>query len=350
MNLARAIRDVRDRDIFQDEDGRIFVTLGYIQPPDRIISFLKYVTSNTGRWKSRGANYDRVFWGGVDSVVDGENLIPPDYIHHDPHFGVDLMSPPHEAIVRYFTPEERMREIRMEGPKDILEERALYLAQAMHDQLGISFFSIGVAGSILWKGHNPSFSDINMNVYGIECVKRWSENQSTLWNADPKLTVRSLGDWEHAISRIKSRVPALSDRDLELMFTRRHAICVDKQCIGVTPVLYPEEAPIQYGTERYVTHGEEPVRISTTITESPFSSFHPAIYDLEPATPRSLTGIKVERLMVYDGAFGGLFHANDRIEASGMLQEIFRNDESCGYQLMIGTKKGAGREFIRIQT
>ena len=34
---------VRDRDIFRDKQGRMFVTLGYIQPPDRILSFLKYV-------------------------------------------------------------------------------------------------------------------------------------------------------------------------------------------------------------------------------------------------------------------------------------------------------------------
>jgi predicted nucleotidyltransferase len=341
---------VRDRDVFQDSEDRIFITLGYIQPPERIISLLKYVRNKTGTWKSQGTSYERVFWGGVDSVVSGEKQVPPEYLHSDPHFGVSLIAPPKKSIRQYFQPEERLREILQEGSGDILEERARYLAEALHDQLGIPLDSIGVAGSILWKGHSPEFSDINMNLYGKENVERLRIGYSDVWRNDSKLTVREPADWKNAIARVQSRVPPLSSHDLESLFSRRQAICVDNQCIGITPILYPEEVPIRYGSEQYRTIQTKTVTIATTIVESEYSCYHPAIYDLEPVVLESPTGVKVGRLMVYDGAFGGLLKEGDPIEASGTLQEIVEDDEIVGHQLMIGTKTGSGKEFIRFLT
>ncbi|MHA2423550.1 MAG: hypothetical protein ACXAEF_02110, partial [Candidatus Thorarchaeota archaeon] len=56
---------VRDRDIIQDNEGRLFVVLGYIQPEDRILSFLKYLTASEGRWEHAGQKYRRIFYGNV---------------------------------------------------------------------------------------------------------------------------------------------------------------------------------------------------------------------------------------------------------------------------------------------
>ncbi|GAG72283.1 unnamed protein product [marine sediment metagenome] len=102
---------VRDRDIFQDKQGRMFVTLGYIQPPDRILSFLKYVPDKEGKWQAGDTRYKRMFWGSVDSTMEGMSILPQNYTIFDSHFQTDLVEPPRTMIKEYFSPEQRLVEI-----------------------------------------------------------------------------------------------------------------------------------------------------------------------------------------------------------------------------------------------
>ena len=53
--------------------------------------------------------------------------------------------------------------------------------------------------------------------------------------------------------------------------------------------------------------------------------------------------------MLYDGAFGGLLRTGDRVEVTGTLQMVVpTNGDDPFYQIMVGTKSGAGKEFIRL--
>jgi predicted nucleotidyltransferase len=153
----------------------VFVVLGYIQPSDRILSFLKYVPDPAGKWISGDIRYRRIFWGSVTSTVEGMSILPADYMVEDPHFGTELMEPPREVISKYFKPELRLGEILDEGPKDTLEEFVHRGATSLHDTLGIPFDDIGVAGSILWKGHEPGHSDVNMNIGNFTITTKLSE-------------------------------------------------------------------------------------------------------------------------------------------------------------------------------
>jgi predicted nucleotidyltransferase len=52
--------------------------------------------------------------------------------------------------------------------------------------------------------------------------------------------------------------------------------------------------------------------------------------------------------MIYDGAFGGLFLEGDHVEVSGTLQKVSKKDSGePTHQLMVGTKSGSGREYVR---
>jgi predicted nucleotidyltransferase len=338
---------VRDRDVFHDIDGRVFVVLGYIQPSERILSFLKYVPDPTGRWISGNITYRRIFWGSVTSTVEGMSILPTDYMVDDSHFGTELMEPPREAVSKYFKPELRLGEILDRGPKDKLEDLVHRGATALHDSLGISFEDIGVAGSILWKGHEPGHSDVNMNIYGFENSWKLYNNYETIREQTEGSSLRELPDWEHAISRVLSRVPIMSTEDLESLFSRRKALCLDSMCIGITPILRPEEVPIQHASESYVSLSSEPVIIKMEIESADYGIFHPAIYEGRTEPLDLINGEIVDRILVYDGAFGGLLRPEDRVEVAGTLQKVTRSDETL-YQVMVGTKSGAGKEFIRL--
>jgi predicted nucleotidyltransferase len=54
--------------------------------------------------------------------------------------------------------------------------------------------------------------------------------------------------------------------------------------------------------------------------------------------------------MVYEGSFRGLIKSGDRVEASGIIQRVTPSDpnDEVFHQIMVGSKVGAGREFIRL--
>ena len=340
----------RDRDIIIDRDKRIFVTLGHIQPPDRVLSFLKYIPDNSGKWTSGSQSYRRIFWGGVDSVVNGLRTVPREYLIDDSHFGTELLEIPHENISQHFIPEERLQEIRTSGPSDRLESHAMGLADALHDRLGISYSDIGVAGSILWKGHNPEFSDVNMNIYGFKNSKILQTGFAEVSSAS-KVRLRKSGEWVSGISRIRERVPILGDEDIKNLFERRFAFYYDDQCIGVTPVLRNEEVPIAYGSESYRQELAVPITVTFQVEDANYGLFSPGIITGQSPPLKRIHGEKVSRLMIYDGVYNGLLRDGDTLEVTGTLQKVrfqFQDVESI-YQLMVGTKLGTGIEYIRLK-
>jgi len=342
---------VRDRDIFYDVEGRVFVVLGFIQPSNRILSFLKYIPDSSGEWQSGEIKYRRIFWGSVSSTVDGMNLIPLDYIVSDSHFGTDLLEPPRNSVTKYFSPEIRLREIMESGPSDPLEELVKRGADTLHDVLGIRYEHIGVAGSILWKGHSLERSDINMNIYGFDASWTLHNNYEALATGRKDARLRELADWKHAMDRVHDRVSIMKSEDLCNLFTRRKALCLDDVCIGITPILLPEEAPIRYNNESYVSIEKKPMTIKMEIGNADFGIFHPAIYEGRSHALDVIDGESVSRIMVYDGAFGGLIETGDQVEVTGTLQKVvLSNGKSPFYQIMVGTKSGAGKEYIRLLT
>jgi predicted nucleotidyltransferase len=340
---------VRDRDIFHDVDGRVFAVLGYIQPTDRILSFLKYIPDSSGEWQSGDIKYKRIFWGSVTSTVDGMSLLPDGYIIEDSHFGTDLLQPPRERVAKYFSPEIRLKEIIQGGPTDPLEELAKNGADALHDALGISFDHIGVAGSILWKGHSLDRSDINMNIYGFDSSWKLHNNYEALTEVRDDARLRELEDWKHAMARVHDRVPIMKSEDLQNLFTRRKALCLGDICIGITPILLPGEVPIHHESETYAAVSTEPVTVKLDVVNTDYGIFHPAIYETQSQPLDMISGDSVSRIMVYDGAFGGLIRTGDKIEVTGTIQKVVpKSGASPFYQIMVGTKSGAGKEYIRL--
>ncbi|MGY5881484.1 MAG: hypothetical protein RTV31_14625 [Candidatus Thorarchaeota archaeon] len=336
---------VRDRDIFRDIQGRMFVTLGYIQPLDRVLSFLKYVPDKEGKWQAGDIQYKRIFWGSVDSTVEGMSTLPQNYTVFDLHFQTDLVEPPRTMIKDYFSSEQRLGEI-IEEPKDVLEELVQKAAETIRDELKLSMDNFGISGSILWKGHNPKYSDINMNIYGFKESWILYDNYANLENKETQTRIRNLPEWNRGMERVKKRIPYLDMTDLQTLFSRRKAIYVKDQCIGITPILKPEEAPIIHGSESYTTLTQNPVKLSMVVENADYGIFHPAILLTEPATIDEIT---VTRIMIYDGAFGGLFKNGDRIEVSGTLQKVTQTDTGVeSHQLMVGTKAGSGKEYVRL--
>ena len=340
----------RDRDVFHDSEGRVYVTLGYIQPTDRVLSYLKYIPAQEGKWKSSQNRYTRIFSGGIDSVVDGSLLVPKNYIFHDPYFGAELLEVPKSEIASYFFPEEKLREIIDNGPKDTLEAKIVTLTQAISSTLHISLSNLGVTGSVAWGAHDPEWSDININIYGFR--ESWSlyNNYDQVAECSSDIRLRRGDDWASTMSHLKSRVHHLSQGDLLTLYSRRTELILEKYYPTIMPVLLPHESPIEYGSEQYITMTDAPIDIEMGIDSCEYGIFHPAIYTGHSEPVKHLDNIEVTRIMMYDGSFRGMLREGDAVHVRGTVQRVIYNNRPIDdrYQIMVGTKQGIGNEFVRI--
>ena len=342
-------KKVRDRDVFHDKEGRVYVTLGYIQPENRILSILKYATDPKGTWQSDGVRYGRIFWGGTNEAAKGMKTAPSSYLIEDPQFGTTLLEVPREDIMKYFSPELRLKEIIEEDPQDPLEASTKLLAETLHDSLGIPFERLGIAGSIVWKAHNPDFSDINMCIYGFDNAWQLHRNYHELVEQNKHIRIKQVSEWSELINRIVDRVDGFSFEDMHLLFTRRKELCCEDQCIGVMPILLPDEAPILYGSESYVLEASKPLKVTLDIQNIDYGLFLPALYGVESEPLEIINGEYISRIMVYEGSFRGLIQLGDKVEVVGTLQKVIPSKGlDSFYQLMVGTKEGARQEYIRV--
>lgn len=340
---------IRDRDVFHDKEGRVYVALGYIQPQNRVLSFMKYAPDPDGMWQSDGVKYGRIFWGGTNEAAKGMKAAPSNYLIEDSHFQTTLLEVPRGDISKYFSPELRLKEIIEEGPQDSLEASTKQMAETIHDTLGIPFERLGIAGSIVWKAHNPDYSDINMCIYGFDYSWQLNRSYNELVEQNKHIRLKQVSEWTELIERIVERVDDYFFEDMHLLFTRRKELCCEGKCIGVMPILLPEETPIPHGSELYALVYPKPVRVNLEIKNIDYGIFLPALYGVDSEPLDIINGERISRIMVYEGSFRGLIQLGDKVEVVGTLQKVIPNGESEGfYQLMVGTKEGARQEYIRV--
>ncbi|MFW9943512.1 MAG: hypothetical protein ACFFB7_00785, partial [Candidatus Sifarchaeia archaeon] len=164
------------------------------------------------------------------------------------------------------------------------------------------------------------------------------------------MRLREMHEWERTMSRVVARIPVLPVDDMKMLFTRRKGLLCDERSIGVMPILFPDEAPIMHGSESYTTVTSSPVRVEMEITSDKHGLFLPALYEGHSGPLDAIEGNHVSRIMVYEGSFRGLIRSEDKVEVSGMIQRVNPKGGSgeTFYQMMVGSKAGAGKEFIRL--
>jgi predicted nucleotidyltransferase len=351
IHLIELPQRFRDRDVFHDSTGRVYVTLGYIQPHNQVIAYLKYVPDPQGRWKWNDTCYRRVFSNDVQSVIAASTLVPHEYLVYDNHLGTDLLEVPRAEVSCYFSPEARLHEILTDGPRDPVEERAATLTEALHDSIGIPFPQLGVAGSVSWRAHNPEWSDVNLNIYGFEDAWHLYANYETVAEAVPSIGLRRGTGWSSSIGHLHEKVPSLDVHDISRLFERRTEFICMNHYITVMPISLPEEAFIGHGSETYTSITQFPVQIHMEIESDQQGIFLPAVYEGVSNPIEFMDGLRVSRIMIYDGAFRGMLRAGDHVQVSGMVQRVEPvrgGTEEPFYQVMIGTRAGVGQEYVRL--
>lgn len=156
----------QEGDFVETKEGLIFDVKGNCHPPDRIISYVRYVPDERGERERGGIYYRKIYDLEERSKFLKKHYLQ--YVYFDPVFQREMQGVPHERVKTIFYPSRKLEEL-VNTFKTNLEECTVELARLLKVPLTV----VGVSGSILVGLDTPD-SDMDLLVYGEKyCIQSY---------------------------------------------------------------------------------------------------------------------------------------------------------------------------------
>jgi predicted nucleotidyltransferase len=352
-------RKPKDRDFLRTREGMFFCVTGYLHPPDRYTAYLKYSPASSGKWRDTGTAYKRELpYYHVRSVEETVRYLEehyPWYVTSCPVRNIRFSMVPREYVARYYDPQERLREI-LAHPVDSLGEEVRGLATEIAESADVPLGDLGITGSILIGLHNPTFSDIDLVVYGRQSARRVRQALREGTGAGGR--IRELGtafieQWSRGIAE---RFPLTVDEARYLARRRWNYGWYGERYFSIHPIRTDDEITEHYGDHVY--RGQGAARIRATLVGTSDALFMPAGYlvaDVE-VVEGPAEAADVREVVSYEGLYRDVADVGQEIEAKGNVERVdagidpdrLRSAASEAVRrLVIGTSALQGEGYIR---
>ena len=349
---TRTGRVFKDRDYLLTKDGLFFCVLGCLHPTNRVLAYLKYRPSPSGKWGTGSHRFERAIPNytvpAVLTTIDYLEKKFPYYVFEDKTIRAKFSAVPLDAIESHFCPESLVQWLLSSDRLDKLQKKAVALIRHLSRKAGIDTTSLGVTGSLLIGIHKPRFSDIDLVVYGSKSSlkirealrKSYSERNSSI----RKLEGQKLRDWCHEKSRLFQMTIAEAEGLYRRTWNRGE---FQGTLFSVHPVRDGQDLHGRYGET--IFHPLETVTMKAEIRGVNEAIFLPAIYEVEKSvrlgTGRSLG---VTQLASYEGLYCDVFKRGDTVIARGLLEKVIdRRRGKTWKRLLIGSAALRGRDYVR---
>jgi predicted nucleotidyltransferase len=344
------MRGFLDRDFLKTVEGFLFCVVGGTHPRNRVIAYLKYVPSCEGRWGRRGDNYSRTMPNyTIPSLAANIRMLTqqyPQYIFHSRTLNVTMSAVPKRFVVGHYAPEKHLRHLFEAEEVDHLQETALQLASYLSRETSIPEERFGITGSILTNIHQPTFSDIDLVVYGRDegwKLKRFLQRD---FEAGDGLLTRH---HEEAVAKLLekwlNKYPLTLNEAAEVFRRRWNYGFFKKTPFSIHIVKTRVEVKEVYGDIQYtpLTLVEGKARI----TEVENSLFLPCMYGVDFLEVLK-GGITVESIVSYNGFYGGIYDCGDMVKVRGKL-ELVRNRRRrrVYHRIVVGSLEARGEDYIK---
>jgi len=347
------MRRFRDRDFLQTEEGFFFCVIGPFHPPDRVISYVKYVPSRFGVWGKGKKRFKRVLRSyTIPNLLETFSLLErnyPHYLFHSSFYNITLTAVPQKHLTKHFKPEKKLAQLLQNSRLDSLQKKlrrlALFLAETSN--VPPSFF--GITGSILLDIHQPKFSDMDMIVYGSKnsfAVRNALIESYALPNSPVKrLEGKALKAW---CARKARRYPLTPDEALKIFKRKWNLGVFEGTLFSVHPVKLGWEVAEEYGEKTYDPVGQTTIR--AVVRDNTDHLFLPSVYRIEEA--KIVKGPQVTRIaevVSYESLYDSLAEVGESIEVRGKLEHVVDNKTRREHhRILVGSPEGKGMEYIKL--
>jgi predicted nucleotidyltransferase len=328
----------RDGDAILSNDGFIFYTMGYLHPPDRVISYLKYVPKKLAdEFNLKWLPYE---WnlGDINLVRPAKLYSPesyrhivevfkdnhPGYVVYDPSLRKELLTTPKARIRSVFEPRVSLEKLLWEEKRehvDELETAALKVIKHVSKATKISLDNFGVHGSISLGMHN-SQSDIDIAVYG-------ADNFSNV--------LRKM----HDMCSEGGGLNLLEDTVFDVI--RMNRFIWNEKRVVINAVRHVEEITEHFGDFAYEATRRH-LSFKCEVAEDWESVFRPSIYGVSGYTPLDEES-EVEESMVPShvvsmiGEYRSIVTKSEEAKVSGSLERVAdrRTGNIHHYRVIVGS-------------
>ena len=351
MKKVEDMRGFRDRDFLQTREKFFFCVVSPFHPSDRVISYLKYVPAKLGIWGSGEERFKRVMRAyTIPNLLETFNILErsyPHYLFYSSVYNIKMTAVPREYIVKHFKPEEKLAQLFQTSSLDSLQGKMLRLVSFLAEASDVSLNSFGVTGSLLLGIHSPSFSDIDITVYGLKnslAVKNALTEAYSSSSMVQRFKEKTLKTWLD----IKAKnYPLTSSEALQIYKRKWNIGSFENTRFSIHPVKLEHELVEQYGDKTYYPLGA--VTIRAVVCENTDYLFLPAVYrvrDVKVVDGPSVTDI--EEVISYESLYDSLAEVGETIIASGKLERVL--DKKTGkeyHRVLAGSPEGKGGEYIK---
>lgn len=336
---------LRDRDAIITPEGLIFRVLGYTHPVDGYICDIEYApseiyqSSNPRALRSDGTKIFYKFYGD-----DGWRFLAekcPQYLMDYGPLGKKVIGVRYEAIREVRRPEERLRElIEMKATDDLIRSLKEVLSIITEGQT-LPLENFGVFGSILHGFYNPRFSDLDMVIYGRECLEKLRCILSDLYSRPGSQLMNEFAD-ESSIKGKTWRFKNITPREFLWHQRRKLVYAVFHDKVSGRRIK-TEFEPVKSWHE-ILGERQQPVigirqlgwiKAILRITDDRDSPFMPSIYHVEPIKIIEGPGCDdISRVISYVEEFRMQCRRDETAYVEGNLEEV-KTEAGSFYQIAL---------------
>jgi predicted nucleotidyltransferase len=323
-------------DLIETAAGLIFDVKGSIHPLTRIIAFIRYFPSKKGERKRGGVAYGKVY-----SLSKRHALLQkrfPQYIVHDRVFDETLCEVPMGDVNKLYRPVQKLQEMRSSRELDLLEFKALQLAELLRKEANIPWEAMGISGSIM-AGLHTANSDIDPIIYGSQNCRKVHSALERMFKTEPGLIkpytlddLRTLFDFRSKDNAgdFESFVRTESRKVMQGKFLRTDYF--------VRFVKSWNEIDECYGDVQYKNLGA--AEVTGTVADDSEAIFTPCVYKVDGT--QILDGPQVgniEEIVSFRGRFCEQARVGEAVIARGKLERVIDKKRGLEYfRLLLGNK------------
>jgi len=323
---------LRDRDAIVTSEGLIFRVYGYSHPPKAFICDPEYAPPNLYKskdpkaYRAKGRRVCYKFYGDEGLQFVKRNF-PKYTIWHEP-LGRKLVGVRQEHIKETRRPSKTLHSLLQGKKADLLLQALRSLLDMVLDRTSLSQGDFGVFGSLLNNFYHPSFSDLDLIVYGSKSLRRLTETLDTFHGeADSPLRnefddPNSVEDkhWKFVNFSLKEYVWHQRRKQIYSLFHDWKSGRIIKA--EFEPVKSWEEIHNEYNAKTRIRRLGW-VKIIARVTDDREGGFMPSIYRIEPVELGEGTKVEgVERVVSFVEEFRMQAKRDELVYIEGNLERV----------------------------
>ena len=317
-------------------DGKILIKPKYI-PTDKISSDVLPYRFISGRKMNR-----LNLWIETGKLKDYISDFIKNYPHYIYKSEVHSKSPlffavPKKYIERVYSPRDGLADI-MGIPKKDLDEHLKTVYEFIEFLLesGIELKDLGVTYSTLMGHYSQNISDINIVVYGKN--KFW-KLMEYLQNAKNKnLRWKNYEEWETFYKKRNRHIVHKKEIYIENMYRKKSEGFFKETLFIIFAVENPDEVCFKWGEEKYNSIGV--AKFKGKVIDNHNSVVRPGFYEIADAEFVSgdevCKNLPVKKVVFYSRDYCMLAYPDEKIEASGIVEEVVPKSGEKYYRIVIG--------------